>query len=790
MRAFRSLPGGIGLYLLLFLVVGLASLLVRFLLKFYRAETTGPQRSPAPYWDFDPQELWPGAYTGLALSSLLGLYLELLMIRWISAEIPVFAYLKNFVLIACFLGFGLGCYLCRRPANLLSLLAPLGAVAALVTAPLENLRHLITNLDAFVGNLAEVETRGLSALPHDWATWKDLLATLSVALPLFCLIVLAFVPIGQMVGSLLEGKDGGIRRYTVNILASLAGILLFTLLGFLSQPPWVWLAVAGAALVALMWRQPRLRWTAAIGMVCVASLPAMAARSGPAVFWSPYQKLTVLPEVLEGEVAGYLLLTNASWYQQTYNLSPDFVGRHPELFRGTPIEWNPYNLPARFYRNPQSVLVLGAGTGNDVAASLRNGAAEVTAVEIDPQILRLGRALHFEHPYSSRRVQVVNDDARSFLQTSRRKFDLILFSLLDSHTTNPYFSNIRIDNYVYTLEAMQAARQLLKPDGIMIVKFSVETPWIGGRIRRLEQGNPGDSKSIGGRLLELLEAAFGRPPLQVEAPTPPALYGSPGRFFVSGSQERISAAMKDPALAEYVAAHGSFKISLATMTTDDWPYFYQKEPGIPTIVVLLAAVLLPLCWGLLRATGTTGRQLEWHFFFLGAGFLLMETQIISKMALLFGTTWMVNAVAIATLLLLIVGANAVVEWRPDFPIAGAYAGIFLTLLAGYLTPVRALLFPSMGMKILAATLVLCLPVFFAGIVFVRSFAQAGFRGEALGSNLFGALAGGLLEAASFWFGMRSLLLLAGGLYLASWLVLASRREQVRAALPEVPTPAA
>jgi len=94
------------------------------------------------------------------------------------------------------------------------------------------------------------------------------------------------------------------------------------------------------------------------------------------------------------------------------------------------------------------------------------------------------------------------------------------------------------------------------------------------------------------------------------------------------------------------------------------------------------------------------------------------------------------------------------------------------------------------MRILAASLVLCLPVFFAGIVFVRSFAEAGFRGEALGSNLFGALAGGLLETTSFWFGLRFLLVLAGSLYLASWLTRSNRRVLATALAAEAPTPAA
>ncbi len=751
-------------HLPLLTVVFAGCFLILYLLEFYRPAGSRrhlPGYLAIPALDFEPESLGGSPYTQLAWASLLGLYLELLMIRLVSSEIRIFAYLKNFVLIACFLGFGLGCYLCRRRLNLAALLLPLLSVTLLVTAPWKGLRALVVNLQGFIGKLSEVETWGLPSLPHNWDAWLGLLITVSIALPLFALIALTFVPIGQVVGGFLERGCRGIPGYTINILGSLAGILLFTLLAFLSQPPAVWFAGAAVALVALLWRVPRLRWTSLAAMAVVVVLAARAG-TGDAFtyYWSPYQKLGLMPLSKNGEIYSYDLKTNDSWYQQMLNLSPDFVARHPEIFKDNPIAWNPYNLPYHFYPNPPTVLVLGAGTGNDVAAALRNGAGEVDAVEIDPLILKLGRQLHFEHPYSSPRVHAIVDDARSYLQTSHKQYDLILFSLLDSQTTNPYYSNIRIDNYVYTSEAMQAVRRLLKPDGIMVVKYWVETPWIGGR------------------LLELVSNTFGRPPVQVGALN--TRYGTPGRFFICGSPARIAAAMQDPALADYVRRRSTFPTESARLTTDDWPYFYQREPGIPTIIVLISAALLPLCWFLLRATGTTGRGIEWHFFFLGAGFLLLETQIISKMALIFGTTWVVNSVVIAALLLLIVGSNLLVESRPRFPVAAAYAGIFATTAIAYLTPVRFLLFSSFPLKVLAASLVLCLPVFFAGIVFIRSFAAVGFRGEALGSNLFGALVGGLLESTSYWFGLRFLLILAAGLYLASWLSLVRTREPVPA----------
>src|SRR5262249_48592351 len=151
--------------------------------------------------------------------------------------------------------------------------------------------------------------------------------------------------------------------------------------------------------------------------------------------------------------------------QQILDLSPQFVQSHAWLFEGAPVEWNAYNIPYHFYQQPGSVLVLGSGMGNDVAAALRNGASNVTAVEIDPLIIKLGKEFHYEKPYDSPKVRKVNDDARSYVENTTDRFDMIVFSLLDSHTTTSNYTNIRIDNYVYTVEALKAAKRLLKDDG-------------------------------------------------------------------------------------------------------------------------------------------------------------------------------------------------------------------------------------------------------------------------------------------------------------------------------------
>ena len=235
-------------------------------------------------------------------------------------------------------------------------------------------------------------------------------------------------------------------------------------------------------LVWFVWPLPRIRWASVIVLTFCVGLTTLGPGSGGKDYWSPYQKLTLSPMHQDGELVGYQVTTNGSWFQQILDLSPSFVTSHPKYFKQAPVEWNAINLPYHFYQDPPSVLVLGAGTGNDVAAALRNGAEHVTAVEIDPLILNLGKTLHFEKPYDSPRVTPVLDDARSYMETTNDRFDLVIFSFLDSHTTSSYYSNIRIDNYVYTVEAVQATKRLLKPDGILVVKFQVDTPWIAGRI--------------------------------------------------------------------------------------------------------------------------------------------------------------------------------------------------------------------------------------------------------------------------------------------------------------------
>ncbi len=716
-----------------------------FLLDLYSVDA--PRFRWNDRWSFEPAELGNYSRPLLITASLLGLFLELLLIRWISSEIRIFAYFKNFVLIACFLGFGLGFHYCRRRIHLISMLGPLLLLSLLVTVPWSGLRELIEALPTWLGAYSEVHIWGVPALETSSQSLAAFVGAVTLSVPIFTLIALTFIPVGQLTGWSLETAPNGISAYTVNILSSWAGIILFSALSFMSLQPVYWFGVAAAIIFLLVLLLPVARVAIAVVLSACVLLVAFSDGTTSEVFWSPYQKLSLTAAELDGENVGYHLETNNSWYQKVVDLSPDFVAGHPKLFEGTTVEWGAYDLPYRLHPTPGSTLILGAGMGNDVAAALRNGSERVVAVEIDPLILRLGEERHPEEPYASPKVEVFVDDARSFIERADEQYDLIVFSLLDSHTNVSHFSNIRIDNYVYTVEAMEAARQLVAPDGLFIIKFQVEQPWIAERLRKL------------------VKQAFGADPLQMLTDS---TFGTSGRLFVSGSPDRIQKLLRNPRVRRHIRAAPQTEVDHVRVTTDDWPYFYQEEPGLPASVILMTLVLVGVCWLALRRTDIGGGSIQWHFFFLGAGFLLVEVQAVSKMALLFGTTWIVNSAVISVVLILTVLANILVERGPSVSTQLAYLGLAISIAAAYALPVRWLFVDNVWLRAVVAGVALCLPVFFAGIIFVKGFANVKFDGHAMGSNLFGALIGGMLESFSLWGGLKSLLVIAMVLYAASY----------------------
>jgi len=676
----------------------------------------------------------------LLLASFLTLFAELAFIRWIAVEVRVFAYFKNLALLLCFVGFGLGCALAAQRARWKSgLLAFLGLLL-IVRMPWRG-AQLLEGLSESLGGAGDIAI---------WATgnnqnWLQYGMAVLVAGALFLLIVSVFVPLGQTVSRQMDLAPGALRAYSWNLVGSLAGVVAFFAVSLLMLPPAVWL---GAVLVGFAFLQASRRDIVLVASLVVPLVLLLHGEAGPGteVLWTPYQQIQYTPvHTPDGEIYGGLMRVNHALYQKIVNLSDEFLARHPRAMKEPPDE-NPYNLPFRFAVPDPAVMVVGSGTGNDVAAALRHGSSRVDAVEIDPAILGLGKREHPEHPYDSPRVSIHVDDARAFLQRTKQSYDLILFGLLDSHAQFSDYANMRIDNFVYTAESFREAARHLTPNGVIFVKFQVDHAWLATR------------------LVEILRQTFGKSPRVFLAESN---YSASATCFVISPGNRVEEALgADPRLAEFVQKNPfAVPAEAVPITTDDWPYLYQEGRWIPRTYYSIGVLVILIAIGLYAQIGGARRNVPSLFFFsMGAGFLLLETQVISRLALFFGTVWQVNGIVISALLIALLLANAVVERSAkDWPRFWIWTALVAGLAIAYWFPFERIGgLPAVAGAI--AVVVFSVPVAFAGILFALEFRATASPSAALGANILGAVAGGLLETLSLSFGMRALLLVAVAVY--------------------------
>jgi len=695
----------------------------------------------------------------LLMISALMLFFEVLLIRWLSAEIRIFAYFHNLVLLFCFLGIGLGCLLSEKRiyfffsfANIAVFTIALSLKDAMGIFSLQNISKYLSLDRSFIiwGNTKST----------GWIT--DLLWFSLVVLQLLIslsLLAMFFVPFGQMFARLLAKYHSPLRGYGMNLLGSLAGVWLFYAISTFSLPPSVWFAVGGVLCLLFLLRK-KYQLIGGVVLLAISIFILYEPRTPESwTIWSPYQKLTTFPLRFlkkNGTTVdyGHFVQVNSVGYMFLNNYSPEFRSRYPELYPPGEIEYDHYNIAYRFAPNPRDVLVVGAGGGNDVAGALRNGAQQITAVEIDPVIIEIGKQLHPESPYSNSRVQIVNDDARSFFKKTNQRFDLIIFGLLDSHTLSSSYSNVRLDNYVYTIESLREAKTLLKTDGLLLLIFEVYDDFIGARFARM------------------LSQVFGYPPVVLQVRS--GYRGWGGICYLAGNQERIRAAIeKDPRLVQLVADRseklGEWLKGDIRQTTDDWPYLYLKERKIPKLYFVIFALLILVSYAGIKKASGSFRQLDWKFFFLGAGFLLLEVQNISSAALLFGATWVVNTIVISGILVVILAANFVsMKWK-NLPMQWIYSALIFSLLINYLVPITIFSGLEPVTKAVSFALFMSCPIFFAGIIFSTIFSTTTDRAGALASNLFGAMVGGMSECLSFAFGIKALLIVAALFYIFSLL---------------------
>jgi hypothetical protein len=541
-----------------------------------------------------------------------------------------------------------------------------------------------------------------------------------VTLPVIFVAVAAVMTcLGEGVGRLFPSFPA-LTAYRLDLLGSLAGIAAFTALSFLDAPPLGWGLIAAAGFVELHHRRlPRLPAAALVVLVVLLGVESL----GHGVSWSPYYTIRV-----QEERAGTSISVNGIPHQTIRDVSQK---RWLGGLRSVPYE--------RTAGNPlRHVLIVGAGNGNDVAVALAHGARSVDAVEIDPGIASIGRRLHPNHPYQDPRVHLVVDDGRAFLQRTETHYDLILFALPDSLTLVSGNSSLRLESYLFTREAVATARSRLARGGAFAMYNSYRKTWLIDRYGRT------------------LTEVFGHEPC-LDSVGGGSRRGALVVGLAAGNQR--CAATWQPSAAGAPAP-----------ATDDHPFPYLLRRGIPSYYVgVLLAVLLCALLGVRAVAGPLrGLRPYSDLFFMGAAFLLLETRYVTGFALLFGSTWLVNAMVFAGVLLAVLCAvetSRLLRLRSLTPL---YVLLAVTLGVAYAVPLSSLLALALPLRLVTAVALAFAPIFCANLIFAARFAATSGSTAAFGANLLGALLGGTLEYASLVVGYRALLLLAAALYLLAF----------------------
>src|SRR5215471_7028538 len=426
--------------------------------------------------------------TLIVLVTMTSLLLELVMIRWLASVFPVFSFFKNFTLLACFLGLGAGYAVSDKQPCAPALVLPM---LALFVAIITLMRYDIGAANDLFAGLPMREQTSISI----WMDRLDWLELFRHSAPLYLLLGMSFVlcacicyPVGQLCGKLL-GTTESLKAYGLNLFGSILGVIALFVMSLFWLPPVIWFtAVAGILLYFVLSRDTRTPIGVASFCLLVTVL-AWPMQTEYQRIYSPYQLLERMSKA-DGLMN---ILSGGAYYQKVFNLSDKNRGQESAEDHYARAY---YEFPFNFTKKPERVAIVGAGSGNDVAAALRMGAAHVDAIEIDPAIAFLGKVSHPEHPYGDPRVTLHINDARNFFRTARGQYDLIIYGVLDSHTALSHASNLRVDSYVYTREGITEAFKLLKPDGVMSIAFALPNESLGFKLSHILSGIPGAGKPL------------------------------------------------------------------------------------------------------------------------------------------------------------------------------------------------------------------------------------------------------------------------------------------------------
>jgi len=706
----------------------------------------------------------------LFLVGFLVLFFELACIRWFAAYVVFLQFFTNVVLIASFLGMSCGCLAARKQRDWLGYFPFVALGTILAALAVFKIYNYWSGLSIDVGGQASPQEVFFGTEYRHPDVAQFVVPIEAVAGFFFVLVALMFVGFGQVLGRAFDFYPNRVMGYTLNIGGSLAGIVGFSAISFIQAPPVVWFLISCAGAAYLLHQAgslTRYRALALIALVVGVSLPRHWLSTEFDTRWSPYY-------MVDHDIPHGGITVNSIGHQgmvsfESGGSSYSLIHLLQQHGGGTPF---------------REVLVIGAGSGNDLAHALQFGARQIDAVEIDPVIQDIGRHYHPDHPYQDARVIPQLDDGRHFLRTTDHKYDLVIYALVDSLILHSGYANIRLESYLFTQQAFSDVKRVLKPDGMFVMYNYFRQGWIVERIAAMA------------------ETTFGCPPVVLSLPYEQTLKAStPAGFkmIIAGCNPRIVNAFDEyktfwlnsvppgnldvdgfvlrPETLPPDQQHNFERISPAMLihdagkvisTSDDWPFLYLRGKLIPDLTIRSMVIFGVLGVGMVYLFLPKGRiAINGRMFFLGAAFMLLEARAVVQMALLFGSTWLVNSAVFFTVLVLILLANLYVLKVQRIHLFWHYIGLLIFLTVGVLTPVDVFLSGGMLWRYAVPCILALGPMFFAGIIFAASFRDTTSPHLAFGSNIAGSVLGGLAEAFSMLLGFQHLLLLAMLFYLLS-----------------------
>ncbi len=652
--------------------------------------------------------------------SFLILFFELALIRYIPSSVRLVGYYTNFVLISTFLGMGVGLLLEKRGRHA-PFLFPFFFLLLLL---------LVEYFSNVVVERPKDPSEYLWLIVLEVSPRVKTFGIYPVLALHFLATTLCFVPLAMGLGRSFR-RFPPLTAYTLDIAGSIGGILTFFLLSHFSVHPKGWFLGGSLVFLLLVHEKTWTKTAAAAAGVCAYLLFLYQVPGNPNEIWSPYYRIDYFPRQVTT-----VINVNGSLHQIVFDFHEDARAKS----RFAQGAFDDYTKPYEYVRNIRDVLIVGAGTGNDVAIARMKGAERIDAVEIDKELIALGRTLNRHRPYEDPRVNIIVDDARSYFKTCGRKYDLIVFGTLDSQALLSGMTSLRLDNYVYTLNAFLSARSLLKPGGALV----------------LYHMSP--SKEIAAKIYQLLEEAFDGEPVVFHEPD----HRTFNYTFVMGVDKE--GAPHDAKRAEVL------KNTRVDLPSDDWPYLYLARRVIPSHYLKAFGILLGIGILLLLAAG--GREVlrnrDMAMFLLGAGFLLLETKSVTQMSLLFASTWRVNVLVFLSILTMIFFANVATMKMTRDHRKGIFLLLFVSLGVNYLLPVEALLALPLLSQWLLGSLLVATPILAASFLFATLFKNTQDSLVSLGYNFLGAVCGGFLENGVMLIGVQHLHVIILLIYLGAF----------------------